>query len=302
MSADVDLRRIRYFVAVAETLSFRQAAERLRIAQPVLSRQIQVLEREMRVRLFDRGPRGTSLTPAGLQLLNDAPALLASSSDVAARARAAALDPTQRVVLGVMPGLLVTDAVQAFEGRHPECTVEVRRTTWQTQVSLVRDGKIDVSVVREPFSAEGLRAVRLTEEPRVAVLPRSSGFASNRSIGIAETADLLLLQDPESVTEWGAVAAQELVERAARQEFAVSVEEKLESVASGRGFVILPRSTIEFYRHPGVVRCELDGVGPSVIAMVARPTTESLVGALMDQLLEASSHLTGAAAARTASR
>src|ERR1700712_5700686 len=77
--ADLDMRKLRYFVAVAEELNFGRAAQRLHIAQPVLSRQIRSFEDDLGVRLLVRGTRGTSLTEAGAQLLNDARFLLSES-------------------------------------------------------------------------------------------------------------------------------------------------------------------------------------------------------------------------------
>ena len=89
--ADVDLRKLRYIVAVAETLHFGRAAETLHIAQPVLSRQIRALEHELKVQLFVRDKRATELTSAGRQLLADAGPLLASADALRRRAvRAAA--------------------------------------------------------------------------------------------------------------------------------------------------------------------------------------------------------------------
>jgi len=82
---DMNLRRLRYFVAVAEHLHFRRAADAIHIAQPALSRQIRALETELGVELFDRDQRATTLTAAGRQLLDEAPALLASAD--AARRR-----------------------------------------------------------------------------------------------------------------------------------------------------------------------------------------------------------------------
>ena len=81
---DLDLRKVRYFVAVAEELNFGRAAERLHIAQPVLSRQIRALENELHAQLFVRDSSGTQLTPAGVQLLEDASRLLAEATPVGA--------------------------------------------------------------------------------------------------------------------------------------------------------------------------------------------------------------------------
>jgi DNA-binding transcriptional LysR family regulator len=79
VAPDLDMRKLRYFVAVAEELNFGRAAERLHIAQPVLSRQIRSFESELGVQLFARDSRGTQLTAAGKQLLEDARFLLAES-------------------------------------------------------------------------------------------------------------------------------------------------------------------------------------------------------------------------------
>src|SRR5271156_6324513 len=80
--ADVDLRKLRYFVAVAEQLPFGRAAEALHIAQPVLSRQIRALEEELEAQLFVRDKRATELTPAGRQLLDDAGPVLAGKDTI----------------------------------------------------------------------------------------------------------------------------------------------------------------------------------------------------------------------------
>src|SRR6201989_515226 len=91
--ADVDLRKLRYFVAVAERMHFGRAAEALHIAQPVLSRQIKALEDELKAQLFVRDKRATALTPAGRQLLADAGPLLASADALLRRGGSAARRP-----------------------------------------------------------------------------------------------------------------------------------------------------------------------------------------------------------------
>jgi DNA-binding transcriptional LysR family regulator len=139
---DLDLRKVRYFVAVAEELNFGRAAERLHIAQPVLSRQIRALENELHAQLFVRDSSGTQLTPAGVQLLDDASRLL-SGADAARRRVARAARAISTFTVGFMPGLTVSEPVRALGAAHPDLTVEVLRTEWTNQVTVLHDGRAD---------------------------------------------------------------------------------------------------------------------------------------------------------------
>ena len=107
---DLDLRRLRYFVTLAEELSFVRAADLLHMTQPALSRQISALEHDLGSQLFDRDRRGTSLTPAGRQLLEDAIPLLAASTAMERRTRLAGRGAT-RFAVGFMPGVHSTPSV-----------------------------------------------------------------------------------------------------------------------------------------------------------------------------------------------
>src|SRR5258708_24735662 len=120
--ADVDLRKLRYFVAVAEQLHFGRAAEALHIAQPVLSRQIRALEDELKVQLFVRDKRATELTPAGRQLIADAGPLLASADALRRRGTRAAPGPGS-LTIGVMPGPILTAALRAMLCLAPPLTL-----------------------------------------------------------------------------------------------------------------------------------------------------------------------------------
>src|SRR5437764_3333892 len=116
---DLDLRKLRYFVAVADTLHFGRAAEQLHIAQPVLSRQIRALEQDLGAALFTRDSHGVVLTDAGKQLLADAAPLLASA-DAARRRVTVATRGKQRMMVGFRAGIAVAPAIQQFAIRHPD--------------------------------------------------------------------------------------------------------------------------------------------------------------------------------------
>jgi DNA-binding transcriptional LysR family regulator len=264
---DVDLRKLRYFVAVAERLHFGRAAEALHIAQPVLSRQIRALEDELKAQLFVRTKRATELTPAGEQLLADARPLLANAEALRRRVGRAARG-AHTFTIGFMPGLIVTPAVRALREAWPDLTVEVIRTTWDDQTDVVHDGRADVSYVRLPIDQRGLQVRPLMSEPRVVVLPTSHRLAGKDTASVADLADEHLLQDPGTVPEWRDIAT-ELRVAAGRAPGPVfrSVEEKLEHVAAGDGIIIVPLSTTTFYTRPDVTHVAVADIGPNQVCL-----------------------------------
>ncbi|OPG04931.1 LysR family transcriptional regulator [Streptomyces sp. GKU 895] len=263
---DLDLRKLRYFVAVAEELHFGRAAERLHIAQPVLSRQIRSLEDELGVEVFDRDRRGTLLTPAGEQLLQDAVPLLASAQALLRRAKAAARD-TPTLTIGFMPGITLTPATAAFTAVRPGVNVRLLRTSWDDQVDVLLDGRADIGVVRLPIDPYGLQVRPLFTEPRLVMLPAGHRLADRASVTVHDLAGEHLLQDPDAVPEWRDVAL-ELRERRRPEVPAIhQVEEKLELVASGAGICVLPSSTAGFYTRPDVIAVPVADIGPNEVAL-----------------------------------
>ncbi|SDZ51035.1 LysR family transcriptional regulator [Herbiconiux ginsengi] len=287
--ADLDLRKLRYFAVVAEELNFGRAAERLRIAQPVLSRQIAALEKELGVELFVRSQRGTRLTAAGAALRDDARDILTEAAALQRRVRRGSR-AGRSLGLGFMPGLIVTRVVRALTERFPALAVEVVRTSWDDQVEMVHDGRVDASFVRLPIARDGLRVTVLFAEPRVVALPAShelagasragSGPVGAGASGGVQLADLLplrLLQAPDAVPEWRDAlrAAGTDPQKAARGRPVVhTVEEKLEQVAALRGVVVLPESTARFYTRPDVVYRMVDDLPPNEVAVVSEARNE----------------------------
>ncbi|MFB7717450.1 LysR family transcriptional regulator [Nocardia sp. NPDC056100] len=260
---DLDLRKLRYFVAVAEHLHFGRAAERLYIAQPVLSRQIRALEQELEVPLFERDRRGTVLTAAGEQLLTDARRLLLDAQAVQRRAVRAARG-TDSLTVGFTPGLIVTGPVRALAARHPGLDIELVRTTWDDQITVLHDGRVDIGFVRPPIDTTGLRVRELYTEPRVVVVSIGHRLAGKQSVEIADLAGDVLLQNLDIVPEWRAVAGES--ERPPVPVYR-SVEEKLEHVAAGRGIAFLPLSVATFYTRPDITYIPVSDIADGQVSL-----------------------------------
>jgi DNA-binding transcriptional LysR family regulator len=264
---DLDLRKLRYFAAVAEQRNFGRAAEQLHIAQPVLSRQIRALEQELKVTLFVRGNRGTELTAAGQALLEDARHLL-PAADGARRRVLDANTGRRTFTVGFAPGLIVTDAVRQLSQRRPELSIEVFRTNWYDQTEVILDGQVDVGYLRRPFDPKGMGIEPLLDEPRVVSLPVDHRLAGKATVSVTDLADEHLLQDPEVVPEWRDIATELRApgSRAATPRLR-TVEEKLEHVARGNGVVVLPASTAAFYTRPDITHIPVDDIGPSQVCL-----------------------------------
>jgi len=123
------------------------------MTQPALSRQVSALEHDLGTRLFDRDRRGTSLTPAGRQLLEDALPLLAASAALERRARLAGRSPT-RFAVGFMPGVHATPIIREFAARAAYLTIDVVHTSVTDQLDFLIDGRVDVCFVRLPLGDE----------------------------------------------------------------------------------------------------------------------------------------------------
>jgi DNA-binding transcriptional LysR family regulator len=271
---DLDLRKLRYFVAVADALHFGRAADELHIAQPVLSRQVRALEHDLGAPLLTRDSHGVALTDAGRQLLADAGPLLASADALRRRVARAARGPGS-FTIGFMLGLIVTGAVRALADSHPQLTVNVLRTNWDDQTDVLHDGRADVSYIRLPVDQIGLQIQALLAEPRVAVFPAGHRLAGKDTISVADLADEHLLQDPAAVPEWRDVAT-EMRSRGRRSAPVFrTVEEKLEHVAAGHGIVVLPLSTAVFYTRPGVAYSQVSDISPNQVCLAWDATRRS---------------------------
>ena len=230
---DLDLRKLRYFAAVAEHRHFGRAAEQLYIAQPVLSRQIRALEQELGCALLIRTTRSVQLTPAGEQLCEEARGVFATV-DAAVR-RVHEIDRgVERLVVAFAPGLRVSEAVRAYAATHPDVEIEVLQLHWWEQDAPLRDGRAHVGYLRRPFDDTGLRTIAVGSEPKVACLPATHPLARRRALTMAD------------------LDGEPIMNAQARRRTS-SLEEKFELIALGEGIALVPRSVARSYSWPDLV-------------------------------------------------
>lgn len=185
----MELRHLRYFVAVAEELNFTRAASRLRVAQPALSRQMKDLEDELDTALFERGHSGVQLTRAGKALYQRARALLAEAAAAVNEARMAGGVISGRVVLGFPSGIhlnYLAPVIARFRASHPNVEFDYYHGLPEQQMKALRAGRVDVAFVNLPEPLKGLRHVVVWRVPFKVVLPRKHRLANQREFNLEE--------------------------------------------------------------------------------------------------------------------
>lgn len=199
----VELRQLRYFIAVAEALSFTKAGERLHIAQPALSRQIRQLEDEIGVALFIRNRRKVELTDAGLVFLREGRVLMEQAQHAVQRTHLAQKGAYGIVRIAIGSGLASkVSAVLAEHGkRFPDVDVQCQDVLSTLQNEALKERKFDVGFLRPPVDDAHLASERLFDEQFLVYLSKSNPLASRRSLRLAQVAHMpLLVYDRESST------------------------------------------------------------------------------------------------------
>jgi len=149
MKDEIELRHLRYFLAVAETLHFGRAATKLGIAQPPLSQQIRRLEEMLGAQLFERTTRGVKLTPAGSTLRERARSTMARLADDLEQSRRVARGEEGRLTVGFSGSVMFTElpmAIQAYRRAYPRVDVQLREMWTSDQLAALADGSIDVGL------------------------------------------------------------------------------------------------------------------------------------------------------------
>ncbi|MEU7526606.1 LysR substrate-binding domain-containing protein [Saccharothrix sp. NPDC042600] len=269
---DVDTRVLRYFVAVAEHLSFTRAAESLFVSQPSLSRQIRRLEEDLRLTLFERTSREVRLTAAGAALLPAARRIIADWQ--AAQRAARGVSAVLRIGFEATgAGALGTRARTVFSARHPEVTVEPKRFDWGGEVEALREGLVDTAFVWLPADTTGLRAEVVAVEPRLVGVAASHRLAARTSVTIADLREEPLVwtrRAPRHWVDWWAVNPRPDGSEPVWGPENDNVEEMLDHVAAGAAVCIGPGSMAAYHARPDLAWRPITDIAPLRIAL-ARP-------------------------------
>lgn len=185
----MDLRQLRYFVAVAEEGQVTAAARRLRISQPPLSHELARLEGELGTQLVRRGPRGVILTEAGRLLYERGKRILEMASAAEHEVSSVGRGLTGTLRLAVCPsaaGLAPGPRLRELAARFPDVTLDVREGDVPEVIELVSGGIAEVGIVRTPFPSQGLRCRYAPAEPLVAVMPPELECGGELEVSLAE--------------------------------------------------------------------------------------------------------------------
>jgi DNA-binding transcriptional LysR family regulator len=272
----VELRHLRYFVAVAEERHFGRAAQRLHIAQPPLSRQIQGLEAELGIALFDRSRRRVELTPAGAALHAHVRRVFEALDHAVQQARRAAAGQTGRIAVGYPSSVAFSglpELIRAFRQRSPAVDVTLRELSPQDQLDALRDARIDVGFIRGPLHERDIASRLIRREPLFVALPAGHPLSKRRRLTLSMLAHESFISFPRQ----RGPAFHDFIMRLCHEAgFTPRVAQEapqldmVSLVAAGFGVAILPES-LGSARRPGAVFRPLTGVPPTELFVAWRP-------------------------------
>ncbi len=285
----VKLHQLRYFVAVADELHFRRAAERLHMSQPPLSEAIRELEAVVGTALFVRSRRRVALTPAGEALSRDARALLAGldqALDTAARIGAGQSGQLRLSFVGSALYGIVPDLVRTFSVERPDIVLRLQERSTTDQIAALVAGELDVGFVRSPAVTDELSVETILREATIAALPAGHPLSLLKRVPIARLAGLPFILFPRAQAPELHDAITMAVARGGRAARIVQEVPEMGTivglVASGMGVSLVPAS-VQALARAGVAYRPVAGAPRADLAMVTRRSDRSpMVRAFVD--------------------
>ncbi|AZC23849.1 MULTISPECIES: LysR family transcriptional regulator [Pseudomonas] len=297
----LDLRRLRYFLTVAEELHFGRAALRLHLAQPPLTRQISTLENELGFRLFDRTSRAVSLTPQGQHFLPYAQAVLEQVERAQVMADKLAAGSAGQLALGYASSIalseLFSQALQAFAQRFPQVQLTLVEGASVSQWGQIVDGRIDIGLSRmqPPEELSEIHTRSLGDEPLVAALASDSPLAARAEVNLAALSEYPLIQFP---TGYGSGLNEAIEQLYRRNDLPLrpgpsgrQITSIIALVAAGQGIALVPSCTQTLARKGVTYRPVTDlGASAPLLVLTRSQGRSHLVEAFLgviDELFEA---------------
>ena len=246
----MNLRDLRYLIALADHRHFGRAADACHVSQPTLSTQVRKLEDELGVALVERAPRQVMLTPAGKDIVERARRVLAEVEQMRETARRTADPEAGSMRLGLFPTLgpyLLPHIVSDIRARFPRLELLLVEEKTELLLGLLREGRLDAAVLALPLHEDGLEVEFLFEEPFVVALPASHALAAYPELSLADISNehLLLLEDGHCVRDQALEVCQ-LAGAGEKEGFrATSLETLRQMVAAGVGITLLPMLAVK---------------------------------------------------------
>ena len=307
----VDLRELRYFLAVAEELNFTRAAARLHIAQQALSAAIRELEQTLGVRLFTRSTRHVALTRAGEELVPAAQRILADVGDAVQLVQQAAAGRRGRLMVGVALAVhgtpLVREAIRRFAEQSSDVDLQVVGYDHSDPSAGLASGASQAAFVLGPLTVDGLESLTVLSESRHVMLPADHPLADRDRLYVADLAGLPWLRVPAPDSAWTRFWFQHpLGEPATGPEIRSGVE-WVPAVESGRAVGYTLPTLAADYLPPQIVTVPIVDVEPGSVLLAwlaegADPLVEALVGAVRETLADTTVDGQPARSGETASR
>lgn len=260
----MELRHLKYFVAVAEELHFGRAAERLRIAQPPLSQQIKQLEAELDLLLFSRTKQRVGLTEAGEVFLKRAYEILNRVNYACEEAKRIARGEAGQLILAFTGSIafdLLPLILRAFQERYPNINIVLRQLTTSEQIEALHEGSIHVGLLVMPVESITVNIEMLREEPFIVALPKTHPLANEvEPIELSRLANELFIMTPRNAGQSYYDAVISLCQHAGfspkKTQEAQELHTAVSFVASGIGIALLP-SSIQFVKNEEIVYLQL---------------------------------------------
>ncbi|MGD1908344.1 MAG: LysR family transcriptional regulator [Leptolyngbyaceae cyanobacterium] len=295
MTTDIELRQLRYFVVVAEELNFTRAAERLQIAQPPLSRQIQNLEKSLGLTLLERTNRRVELTAAGQVFFSECRQILSHvDRSVRATQRAARGETGQLIVgfEGAVHNDVVLKTIRKFRNQFPDVELIVQELASGQQIQGLQKGRIELGFIEPILASEDVEIEPLISEPLIVALAETHPLAVHKQLTLAQLAKEVWITGR---SDEGCGLLARILAGCREAGFTPNVKQEtndpqmmLSLVASGLGVTLLPSSARSFFQT-GVTYRPLQPPKPEVeLAIAWHPENRSPVLQAFLQTLRAS--------------